>query len=68
MKIIYNLTFILAVIISACIGCLVIFNVIAFDQGLDYLFKSLATIVLLGASSAAVSFVTTKNKSNESDK
>ena len=65
MKVIYSLTFILAVIMSAGIGCLIIFEVFTFDQGLDYMLKVLAVIILLGLSSAAIAFVTTKNKSNE---
>ena len=67
MKVIYSLTFILVIIISAGIGCLTIFEVLTFDQGLDYILKASAAIVLLGLSSAAISFVNTKNKPNEED-
>jgi len=65
MKIIFNLTLILAVVISAGIGCLIIFEVFEFEQGLDYILKALAAIVLLGVSSAAVTFMTVNNKPDE---
>jgi branched-subunit amino acid ABC-type transport system permease component len=65
MKVIFNMTFILSIIISVGIGCLIIFEVLTFDQGLDYILKSLAVLILLGLSSAAITFVTNKNKPNE---
>ena len=65
MKVIINLTVILSVIISAGVGCLVIFDVVTFDQGIDYILKSLAAIVLLAVASAAITFVTRKNKPTE---
>jgi hypothetical protein len=43
---------------SAGIGCLVIFGIFSIEQGLDYSFKALAAIVLLGVASAAISLVT----------
>lgn len=58
MKTVLILTLIIAVIVSTAIGCLVIFEVFSVDQGLDYAFKALAAIVLLGASSALISLVT----------
>jgi branched-subunit amino acid ABC-type transport system permease component len=60
MKVIFIITFIIAVIMSASIGCLIIFKVFSFDQGVDYIFKSLTAIILLGVSSALIALVTGK--------
>lgn len=66
MKVVFTLTLIIAVIISASIGCLIIFDVITVDQGKDYIFKALSAIILLGASSAVIGLVTgDKNKHND---
>lgn len=58
MKTVLILTLVVAVIMSAGIGCLVIFGIFSIEQGLDYSFKALAAIVLLGVASAAISLVT----------
>ncbi len=58
MKTVLVLTLIVAVIVSTAIGCLVIFEIFSVDQGLEYTFKALAAIVLLGVVSAVVSLVT----------
>jgi branched-subunit amino acid ABC-type transport system permease component len=66
MKLVFTLTFILAVIVSAGIGCLVIFEIISFDQGKNYLLKTVAVIVLLGAASAVIALVSgSKNTPDE---
>lgn len=58
MKTVLTLTLVVAVIVSAGIGCLVIFGIFSVEQGLEYSFKALAAIVLLGVASAAISLVT----------
>ena len=58
MKIVFTLTIVLAVIVSAGIGSLVIFEVLSFDQAKEYIFKAVAVIVLLGAASALIALVT----------
>ena len=58
MKIVFILTFILAVIVSAGIGSLVIFEVLSFDQAKEYIFKAVSAIALLGAASALIALVT----------
>lgn len=65
MKTVINLTLIIAVIISAGIGCLVIFGMISVDQGMNYGLKALAAIVLLGVASAVISFVTSSGDAPE---
>ena len=66
MKIVFTLTVVLAVIVSAGIGSLVIFEVLSFDQAKEYIFKAVAVIVLLGAASALIAFVTgSSGKENE---
>ena len=66
MKVVLILTFIIAVIMTAGIGSLVIFEVLTFDQGLDFLLKTLAAVILLGASSAVIALVIgSKNTSSE---
>jgi len=57
MKLVITLTLIIAVVVSAGIGCLVIFEILS----LGYILKSLAVIALLGAASAAISLVTGKH-------
>lgn len=66
MKVVLILTFIIAVILSSSIGCLIIFEVFTFDQGMEYIFKTLAAIILLGVSSAAIALVT-GNKNTPSE-
>ena len=58
MKIVFILTFILAVIVSAGIGSLVIFEVLSFDQAKEYIFKAVSVIALLGGASALIALVT----------
>ena len=58
MKIVFILTFILAVIVSAGIGSLVIFEVLSLDQAKEYIFKAVSVIALLGAASALIALVT----------
>ncbi len=58
MKTVLSLTLVIAVSVSAIIGCLVIFNIFTVDQGMDYLYKALSAIFLLGAASALIRFVT----------
>lgn len=58
MKIVLNLTLIIAVIVSTLIGCLVIFEILTVDQGMEYLLKALAVIFLVGISSVLVRLVT----------
>ncbi|MBT8129360.1 MAG: hypothetical protein KJP10_05165 [Gammaproteobacteria bacterium] len=58
MKIVFILTIVLAVIVSAGIGSLVIFEVLSFDQAKEYIFKAVSVIVLLGAASALIALVT----------
>lgn len=65
MKTVLALTLIVAVIISTVIGCLVIFEIFSVDQGLDYAFKALAAIALLGVSSALISLVTSNKGAPE---
>jgi hypothetical protein len=45
----------LIVILLALVGCLVIFEVMDFDKGLDTMLKFGGAIVLLGVCSAAIS-------------
>jgi len=61
MKIVFTLTFLLAVILFTVIGCLVIFEVFTFDEGMEFSYKALSAILLLGAASALVS-LTIRNK------
>lgn len=65
MKTVLTLTLIVAVLISTAIGCLVIFEVFSVDQGMDYAFKALAAIFLLGVSSAVISLVTSNKGAPE---
>ena len=65
MKILLTITVILAIISSASIGCLVIFEVIPKTEGMDYFYKSLAAIALLGGASALINLVTGKRKPPE---
>ena len=58
MKIVFTLTIILAVIVSAGIGSLVILEVLSFDQAKEYIFKAVSFIVLIGVASAMISLVT----------
>ena len=58
MKAVVTFTFIFAVMTSAFIGCLMIFEIFTVAQGLECLLKALAAILLIGVSSAAVSLVT----------
>jgi uncharacterized BrkB/YihY/UPF0761 family membrane protein len=67
MKIVFTLTFILAVIVSAGIGSLVIFEVLSFDQAKEYIFKVVSVIVLLGVASALIAFVTGNNVKKHED-
>ena len=66
MKVIFNFTLVIAIIISASIGCLVIFDVFTYDQGIEYIIKAIAAITLIGLSSAGVSLVT-GNKTSQND-
>lgn len=65
MKTVLMLTFVIAVIMSTGIGCLVIFGMLTVDQGLNYGIKALATIVLLGIASAVISLVTRSGSAPE---
>ena len=64
MKAVFNLTLMIAVIVAAGIGCLVIVDVLTFDQGKDYAFKALAVIALLGGASAIISLFAGNKKSS----
>lgn len=57
-------TLMFAIIAAAAIGCLMIFEVFTFDHGMEILFKSLAAIILLGATSAAIVYVTAGKKTS----
>ena len=67
MKIVFTLTIVLAVIVSAGIGSLVIFEVLSLDQAKEYIFKALSVIILLGGASAAIAFVTGNNGKDQQD-
>jgi len=58
MKTVLSLTLVIAVSVSAIIGCLVIFNIFTVDQGMDYLYKALSAIILMGVASALIRFIT----------
>jgi hypothetical protein len=58
MKIVFTLTIVLAVIVSAGIGSLVIFEVLSIDRAKEYIFKAVSVIVLLGVASALIALVT----------
>jgi branched-subunit amino acid ABC-type transport system permease component len=58
MKIVFTLTFVIAVILSAGIGCLVILEILTFDEGKQYIIKALSVVLLLGVSSAVIALVT----------
>ncbi len=60
MKVILVLTAIVAIVMCAGIGSLVIFGIIDVSRGIEYLIKSLAVIILLGGSSALIALVTGK--------
>jgi len=66
MKIVALLTLMLMLIVLTIIGCLVIFDVFTLDQGLAFSYKTLATLLLLGITSAIFSlFIGNKNRSGE---
>ena len=67
MKTIFTLTLVLAVIVSAGIGSLVIFEVLSFDQAKEYIFKALAVIILFGGASAVIAFVTGNTGKDQQD-
>ena len=54
MKTVFNLTLVIAMLVAASIGCLIIFEVFSVARGAELLFKSLAALVLLGATAAAI--------------
>lgn len=58
MKVVLTLSLVIAVIVTAGIGCLMIFEIISFDLGMDYIFKAIAVIILLGISSVIIALVT----------
>ena len=62
MKVILALTAIVAIVICAGIGSLMIIGIIDVARGMDYILKSLAVIVLLGGSSALIALVTGKQQ------
>ncbi len=57
MNTILNLTLVVALLIAASIGCLMIFEVFSIVQGAELLLKSLAALILVGATSAAIGFI-----------
>ena len=67
MKVILALTAIVAIVMCAGIGSLMIIGIIGAAQGMDYILKALAVIVLLGGSSALVALVTGKQQDARED-
>ena len=63
MKAVATFTFIFAVMTSAFIGCLMIFEIFTVEEGFECLLRALGAILLIGVSSAAVSMVTVANRS-----
>ena len=57
MKVVFTLTFVIAIILTTLIGCLVILEIISLAQGKAYLWKSLALAVLLGGASALLAYL-----------
>ena len=55
MKQILTITVVLAVLATACVGCLFIFEVMSYEDAKSNLLKIVGVIVLLGACSAAIS-------------
>ena len=58
MKAVTTFTFIFAVMTTAFIGCLMIFEIFTVAQGFECLLKALAAILLIGGSSALVTLAT----------
>ena len=58
MKAICVFSLVIAVMMSAGIGCLIIFEAFTFDQGMGYLAKTLAAIALLGVSAGVIALLT----------
>ena len=54
MKAVFVFSIAIAVPMSAGIGCMIIFEVFSFAEGLDLILKSVAAIALLGISTAAI--------------
>lgn len=57
MKTILNLTLVVALLIAASIGCLMIFEVFSLAEGAELLLKSSAALLLVGATSAAIGYI-----------
>ncbi|MGI9241174.1 MAG: hypothetical protein ACR2RV_10260 [Verrucomicrobiales bacterium] len=58
MKAISIFALVLAIMMSAGIGCLIIFEAFTLEQGVVYLSKTVAAIALLGASAAVIALLT----------
>ena len=63
MKPVITFTFIIAVMVSALIGCLMIFEIFTVKEGFDSLLRALAAIGLIGASSAVITLAIGDNNS-----
>lgn len=57
MKTVLVLTLVIALLVASSIGCLMIFEVFTLVQGAELLLKSLAALILLGVTSAAIAFI-----------
>lgn len=57
MKKVLLLTVILGIIATAGIGCLMIFGMLSFAEGMEFILKAWAGILLLGAASAVITLI-----------
>ena len=62
MKQILTITVVLAVLATAFVGCLFIFEVMSYEDAMSNLLKVVGVIVLLGACSAAISALMSARK------
>jgi len=67
MKTVLSLTLIFAILSSATVGCLVIFEIMTVEGGMGFLYKTLAAIVLIGAASALITAVTGGNSTSKEE-
>ena len=58
MKLVFLFTLTIAVMVTAGIGCLAIFEIVSVGLAMELLLKSLAAIGLIGASSVAIAALT----------
>ena len=67
MKAVLILTGLMALLTVATVGCLIVFEVLSQEQGVAFIGKALAALLIIGATSAVFALVTRKSTATDKE-